>query len=148
MTGSEQPPLTWYGDKMTFDEAWERMFGLKNLEQPKRSEYTVAYSLRQFPPQEFTARSIRLTTFPVEEPRVPILPTAPGLPSELVRYVGVEDRRERTIGERGLSSQAILSRTWSPNVPYDVGGSTYRRDFGEPAAQRMRAYRETFESPQ
>jgi hypothetical protein len=147
MIDQGEASLKWYGDKMTFEEAWERMFGLKNLAQAKRSEYTVAYSLRRFPPLEATARSIRLTKFPTEEPRVPILPTMPGLPSELTRYVGVEERRERTFGERGLSSAAILSRTWSRNVPYDHAATTYRRDFGEPAAERWRASRETFESP-
>jgi hypothetical protein len=146
MGESDERALPWYGDKMTFDEAWERMFGLKNLAQRKRSEYTISYSLKQFPPRELTSRSIRLTKFPAESAREPIAPTAPGLPSELTRYVGVEDRRERTLGERGLSSAAILSRTWSPHVPYEPGGSTYRRHFSDPAAERWRSSRATFET--
>jgi hypothetical protein len=131
------------GEKLTFEQAWERMYGLKDLSQPKRSQYTVAYTQTPYPPREATSRSLRLTTFPIEEPRTPLVPSAPGLPSELRKYVGVEERRLRTTGERSLSSAAILSATWQRKVAYDAGSTTYRRDFGDPAAERLRSYKQT-----
>jgi hypothetical protein len=129
-------PLKFYGDKMTVEEAWERMFGLKNLSEKGRSEYTIAYSLKDYPPQEFTDRSIRLTKHPIEKPREPLLITMPGWPTDFAN--AEEDNRLRSYRQRTLSRQTTFRTTWNPTLAYDEGATVYRRDFSDPTAKRWR----------